>query len=207
MQRNCSLWLLQRPQGCLCPFLLQCCCSVQRALMWAAPSKLKKAAAAFPAGLPVWHIVGGSPPFVAVENQITRGDRSTSFCSEMVNTHRKKLLRPVRSCSMERAPRHYSTVMIIVKRIWLPQRVSIIVSFGSKLNNWLLSNFHPPIPEIAFHFSLFYSTMLRGKGNFMSNSCLSSRPRNSCKYYLSNVPDIPSHRLCHCSWQQTLWGV
>ena len=107
-----------------------------------------------------------------------------SFSNEMVNTHGKKLLRPVRSCSMERAPRHYSTIMMIVKRIWLPQIVSIIVSFGSNLNNLLLSNFHPTIPEIAFHFSLFYSTVLRGKGNFISNSCLSTWPRNSCKYWV-----------------------
>lgn len=74
--------------------------------------------------------------------------------------------------------------MIILKRIWLPQRVSIIVSFGSKLNNLLLSNFYPTIPEIAFHFSLFYSTMLRGKGNFICNSCLRPWPRNSCKYWV-----------------------
>lgn len=85
---------------------------------------------------------------------------------------------------MERAPRHSSTVTIIVQRIWLPQRVFIIVSFSSNLNNLLLSNFHPTIPEIAFHFSLYFTTVLRGKGNFISNSCLSPWPRNNCKYWV-----------------------
>lgn len=114
------------------------------------------------------------------------------FSYEKVNTSGKKLLRPVKSCSMERAPRHYSTVTIIVQRIWLPQRVFIIVSFSSNLNNLLLSNFHPTIPEITFHFSLCYTTVFRGKGNFVSNSCLSPWPRNSCKYWVicltSRVP-------------------
>lgn len=107
-----------------------------------------------------------------------------SFSNEKVNTHGKKLLRPVRSCSMERAPRHYSTMTIIVQRIWVPQRVFIIVCFSSNLSNLLLSSFHPTIPEIAFHFSLCYTTVFRGKGNFISNSCLSPWPRNSCKYWV-----------------------
>lgn len=117
---------------------------------------------------------------------------SMSFSNEKVNTHGKKLLRPVRSCSMERAPRHYSTMTIIVQRIWLPQRVFIIVCCSSNLSNLLLSSFHPTVPEIAFHFSLCYTTVFRGKGNFISNSCLSPWPRNSCKYWVicltSRVP-------------------
>lgn len=147
--------------------------------MWPAPSKEKEAAATLLAGLRVWRIVGESPPFVAIENQNTGGDGSLSFSNEVVNTPEKNA-ETSKVLLHGKGSEHYSTVTKIVKRIWLPLRVPVIVSFGSNLSNLLLFNFHRTIPEIAFHFSLFYSTVLRGKGNFIPNPCLSPWPRNSC---------------------------